>query len=112
MSEEIRKLMEIPASNRVEVCMRLPYEEMRIMISTVSMAKTKLLKPTPRIIPSAPIAIPSIRAMSRIHLLDVGSLTSESYHFVIAQKTIAVKNDENAYTSPSTAENQKVSEKV
>jgi len=33
-------------------------------------------------------------------------------HFKIAQNTAAVKNDESAYTSPSTAENQNESVKV
>lgn len=35
-----------------------------------------------------------------------------SSHLRINQNTTAVKAEEKAYTSPSTAENQKVSEKV
>ena len=38
------------------------------------------------------------------------SVTADS-HLSIAQKTIAVKKDDNAYTSPSTALYQKESEK-
>ena len=46
--------------------------------------------------------------MSTIHLLAYG-WSACSYHLVIAQKTMAVKSDDIAYTSPSTAENQNVS---
>jgi len=43
--------------------------------------------------------------------LECGSLATFS-HFKMAQKTMAVKNDEKPYTSASTAENQNESEKV
>ena len=53
---------------------------------------------------------PMRNAISTIHLLECGR-SARSYHMVIAQNTIAVISDDMAYTSPSTAENQKVSEK-
>ena len=45
-----------------------------------------------------------------IHLFAYGK-SACSYHLVIAQNTMAVNNEDMAYTSPSTAENQNVSEK-
>ena len=48
--------------------------------------------------------------ISSIHLFAYG-VSACSYHLVIAQTTKAVKSDDIAYTSPSTAENQNVSEK-
>ena len=49
--------------------------------------------------------------MRIIHLSECFSLATFS-HFSIAQKTIAVNKEEVAYTSPSPAENQKVSENI
>ena len=46
--------------------------------------------------------------MSTIHLFAYG-VSACSYHLIIAQNTIAVKSEDIAYTSPSTAENQNVS---
>ena len=46
--------------------------------------------------------------MSMIHLLECG-WSASSYHLVMAQNTMAVNNDDIAYTSASTAENQNVS---
>ena len=40
------------------------------------------------------------------------SLSYSSSHFNAAQNTMAVKNDDTPYTSPSTAENQNESENV
>ena len=45
------------------------------------------------------------------HLEDPGSSATVS-HFKIAQNTAAVNSDDNAYTSPSVALNQKESEKM
>ena len=51
-----------------------------------------------------------IRKNTRIiHLFDSASSVHSS-HLRIAQKTTAVKREDVAYTSPSTAENQKESE--
>ena len=49
--------------------------------------------------------------MNTIHLLAAAS-SSISSHFNTAHITIAVKKDDMAYTSASTAENQNESEKV
>ena len=57
-----------------------------------------------------PMLIPMRKAISTIHLSACG-LSARSYHMVIAQNTSAVNSEDIAYTSPSTAENQKVSEK-
>jgi len=54
---------------------------------------------------------PIRKAIRIIHLSEASS-REDSSHFNIAQNTTAVKSEEVAYTSPSTAENQKVSEKV
>jgi hypothetical protein len=51
------------------------------------------------------------KAIRTSHLLEYFSSAILS-HLRIAQNTNAVKNDDVAYTSPSTAENQNVSEKV
>ena len=51
---------------------------------------------------------PMMNEISTIHLLAYGE-SACSYHFVMAQKTIAVTSEDIAYTSPSTAENQNVS---
>src|SRR5574344_865014 len=48
-----------------------------------------------------------IRIIQRLAVV----LSSCSYHLVMAQNTIAVNSEDIAYTSPSTAENQNVSEK-
>ena len=53
---------------------------------------------------------PIRKDISTIHLFAYGSSAS-SYQRVIAQNTRAVNSEDIAYTSPSTAENQKVSEK-
>ena len=53
---------------------------------------------------------PMRNEISTIHLFAYG-VSAWSYHLVIAQTTSAVKSDDIAYTSPSTAENQNVSEK-
>ena len=53
---------------------------------------------------------PIRKDISTIQRLAYGS-SATSYQRVIAQKTRAVKSEDMAYTSPSTAENQKVSEK-
>ncbi|MNT89337.1 hypothetical protein D3C72_2300500 [compost metagenome] len=58
-----------------------------------------------------PIDKPIIYAIKSNHLSAPVSLAFAS-HFRIPQKTIAVNKDDNAYTSDSTAENQKLSEKV
>ena len=42
------------------------------------------------------------------HLSEPSS-SAWSYHFRISQNTTAVNSDDEAYTSPSTAENQNVS---
>ena len=55
-----------------------------------------------------PIESPVRNAIRMIHLSAYLSSATFS-HLSIAQKTIAVKNAEDAYTSPSTAENQKES---
>ena len=55
-----------------------------------------------------PIESPIRNDMSTIHLFAYG-VSACSYHLVIAQNTRAVKRDDMAYTSPSTAENQNVS---
>ena len=55
-----------------------------------------------------PIESPIRKEISTIHLLAYG-VSACSYHLIIAQNTIAVKSDDIAYTSPSTAENQNVS---
>ena len=57
-----------------------------------------------------PIERPISSAISTIQRLACGS-SACSYHLVIAQSTRAVTSEDIAYTSPSTAENQKVSEK-
>src|SRR5690554_223634 len=49
--------------------------------------------------------------ISTNHLSECG-LSALSSHLRISQKTSAVSIEEKAYTSPSTAENQKVSENV
>ena len=49
--------------------------------------------------------------MKRIHRLASASSSTNS-HLNAAQTTMAVKKDDIAYTSASTAENQKLSEKV
>ena len=46
--------------------------------------------------------------MSTIHLTEVG-LSAFSSHLSISHTTSAVNIDDRAYTSPSIAENQKVS---
>ena len=53
---------------------------------------------------------PIRKAMSTIQRSACG-VSAVSYHLVMAQKTMAVKRLDMAYTSPSTALNQKVSEK-
>ena len=53
---------------------------------------------------------PIRKEISTIQRLAYG-VSACSYHLVIAHTTSAVNNDDIAYTSPSTAENQKVSEK-
>ena len=58
-----------------------------------------------------PIERPIRNAISIIHLSEYFSSATSS-HLSIAQNTAAVKNDDVAYTSPSTAENQNESEKV
>jgi len=55
-----------------------------------------------------PIERPMRKHISTIHLPECGSSAS-SYQRVMAQNTTAVNNDDMAYTSASTAENQKVS---
>ena len=55
-----------------------------------------------------PIESPIRKHMSMIHLLEWG-WSASSYHLVIAQNPMAVNNDDIAYTSASTAENQNVS---
>ena len=57
-----------------------------------------------------PMESPIRKAMRTIQRLAYGE-SACSYHFVMAQNTMAVNNDDIAYTSPSTAENQNVSEK-
>ena len=57
-----------------------------------------------------PIDRPIRRAINTIQRLACGS-SAWSYHLVIAQSTRAVTSEDIAYTSPSTAENQNVSEK-
>ena len=57
-----------------------------------------------------PILRPIRKVMSTIQRLAWGS-SACSYHLHMAQKTRAVKKEDMAYTSPSTALNQKVSEK-
>ena len=54
---------------------------------------------------------PIRKAISTIQRRACGS-SARSYQTVISQNTTAVKSDDIAYTSPSTAENQKVSEKA
>ena len=54
---------------------------------------------------------PIMKKMRMIHLSAPGSSALCS-HFSIIQNTSAVKKEESAYTSPSTALNQKESEKV
>ena len=49
--------------------------------------------------------------MNKIQRFD-SALSSTNSHLNAAQTTIAVKKDDIAYTSASTAENQKVSENV
>ena len=51
---------------------------------------------------------PIIYAMRTIHLSD-DILAASSSHLSIIHTVNAVRNEENEYTSPSTAENQKVS---
>ena len=55
-----------------------------------------------------PMDSPIKYAMTRIHRRCPGSSATFS-HFKMAQNTSAVNNEDNAYTSPSTAENQKLS---
>ena len=57
-----------------------------------------------------PMDRPIRNEISTIHLLEK-RLSSSSYHLVMHQTTRAVNRDDIAYTSPSTAENQNVSEK-
>ena len=57
-----------------------------------------------------PIERPIRKEIRTIHLLAY-FVPACSYHFVIAQNTSAVNSEDMAYTSPSTAENQNVSEK-
>ena len=57
-----------------------------------------------------PMLRPIRKVMSTIQRLAWGS-SACSYHLHMAQKTRAVKKEDMAYTSPSTALNQKVSEK-
>ena len=57
MTDEIRKLIDIPAKSRVEVCILLPYEAILMMTNTVMIAAEKLLIPIPRTKPSAPRTI-------------------------------------------------------
>ena len=57
-----------------------------------------------------PIESPMRKDIRTIHLLAY-RVPACSYHLVIAQNTSAVNREDMAYTSPSTAENQKVSEK-
>ena len=47
--------------------------------------------------------------MIRMSHLSEPSSSACSSHLRISQKTTAVKSDDEAYTSPSTAENQNVS---
>ena len=58
-----------------------------------------------------PMERPIRKAISTIQRFAWGS-SAPSYHLHMAQKTRAVTREDIAYTSPSTAENQKVSEKV
>ena len=53
-----------------------------------------------------------IRYAIRISHLSACFSSATFSHFNIAQKTTAVKSEDVPYTSPSTAENQKVSEKA
>ena len=55
--------------------------------------------------------IPIRKKTNIIHRFDSAS-SAHSSHLRIDQKTIAVKREDVAYTSPSTAENQNESEKV
>ena len=48
MKADARKFMEIPASKRVVVCMRLPYEAIFIMIITLRKANRKLIPLIPK----------------------------------------------------------------
>ena len=57
-----------------------------------------------------PMDKPIRKAIRTIHLPEWGS-SAVSYHRHIAQNTSAVNRELMAYTSPSTALNQKVSEK-
>ena len=58
-----------------------------------------------------PIDAPVRKAINTIQRIEVGSSASSS-HFKMAQKTAAVNKLLIAYTSPSTAENQKESDQV
>ena len=58
-----------------------------------------------------PMAIPTNRHTNTSQRKERGSSACSS-HFRIAQNTTEVNNDDIAYTSPSTAENQNVSLKV
>ena len=48
MKADARKFIEIPASKRVVVCMRLPYEAIFIMIITLKKANRKLIPLIPK----------------------------------------------------------------
>ena len=53
-----------------------------------------------------------IRYDIKINHLDELALSDSFSHFIMHQKVTAVKKDDIAYTSPSTAENQKESVNV